>query len=252
VLYPWLTANTPGLFRTLSQSLETLGEILPCVAWKVTPNRFPLSGQEIYFLTMVLAILAYVGFSLLTCRESFNLERMLHRGKYARAEDQVAVTAEAAPRNWLIRLLGIDVHFTRGDKILAWSVFLWSMLHFAIFLVIIVWNVTFGTWSERVWFLWWKYYTLWLGLFVGGVTTIWFTWGGTRDLIRLFRSLKELKRNVLDDGRVIGHVSADDVAMVEAVEHVTIREAHEAEAELERKLKAEHEGRAHRPPPAGE
>lgn len=34
---------------------------------------------------------------------------------------------------------------------------------------------------------------------------------------------------MLDDGRVIGHVSADDVAKVEQIEHRTIEEAHEAE-----------------------
>jgi len=240
-IYPWLTTSAPDLFKTLKTSLEALGDFLPCVAWKVGPDRFPLSGQEIYFLTMVLAIVAYLVFSLLTCREKFNLERMLHRGKYARAEDQVAVRA-AVPgqkRSWLMALMGIDEHFTLGDKILAWSVFLWSMLHFAIFLVVIAWNVFFTPWSTRAWFLWWKYYTLWLGLFVGGVTTVWFTWGGTRDLLRLLKSLKELQRNVLDDGRVIGHVSADDVAMVEAVEHVSISAAHEAEKKLQDALVAE-------------
>ena len=78
-----------------------------------------------------------------------------------------------------------------------------------------------------------------LGLFVGAVTTVWFTWGGVRDLIRLFRSLKTLKRSVLDDGRVIDHVSADDVALVEAVENVRVSAAHEAERKLKDALAAE-------------
>ncbi|MBM4045705.1 MAG: hypothetical protein FJ279_11365 [Planctomycetes bacterium] len=69
--------------------------------------------------------------------------------------------------------------------------------------------------------------------------------GGTVDLYRLFKRLKELHRNVLDDGRVVGHVNADDVALVEQVDHVTIQEAHEAERRLADALKkeAEHQHR---------
>jgi len=39
--------------------------------------------------------------------------------------------------------------------------------------------------------------------FVGGViTTIWFTWGTTRDRLRLFRDLRATKQDVNDDGQV--------------------------------------------------
>jgi SSS family solute:Na+ symporter len=245
-IHPWLTTHAPDFFHSMKTSLETLGDRLPCVAWKVGPDRFPLSGQEIYLVTMVLSLAAYVLISRLTCREDYNLDRMLHRGQYARAEDQVATAATPRRRSWFTKLMGIDEHFTRGDKILAWSVFLWSMLHFAIFLILLFWNVAIARIPIRGWFLWWKYYSLWLGLFVGAVTTVWFTWGGTRDLLRLFRRLRGLKRNVLDDGRVIGHVSADDVAIVEAVEHITIQEAHEAEKKLRDALKSEVEHRPHR------
>jgi hypothetical protein len=44
---------------------------------------------------------------------------------------------------------------------------------------------------------------------------------------------------VLDDGRVIGHISADDVARVEQVEHRTIAEAHRAEEILKQELEEE-------------
>ena len=42
------------------------------------------------------------------------------------------------------------------------------------------------------------------------VSTVWFTIGGTLDLRRLFQRLKEKEENILDDGRVIGHVNADE------------------------------------------
>ena len=59
------------------------------------------------------------------------------------------------------------------------------------------------------------------------------------DLRKMFKKLGEKQDNLLDDGRVIGHVSADDVALVEDVEHVTIKEAHIEEHELEDALEKE-------------
>lgn len=50
-----------------------------------------------------------------------------------------------------------------------------------------------------------------------------FTWSGLRDLRRLFASLRVLQRDTLDDGRVVGHVSAADVARVEQIEHTRLR-----------------------------
>ena len=64
---------------------------------------------------------------------------------------------------------------------------------------------------------------------VGVVTTIWFAIGGIWDLRRLFKRLAAKEANVLDDGRVVGHVSAADVALVENVEHIVIKEAHETD-----------------------
>jgi hypothetical protein len=42
-------------------------------------------------------------------------------------------------------------------------------------------------WAEITWFKFWLYYTLPYSLIIGLITTVWFTWGSTRDLIRLFR-----------------------------------------------------------------
>ncbi len=54
------------------------------------------------------------------------------------------------------------------------------------------------------------------------VSTVWFTIGGTVDLRRLFKRLKAnletRQTNILDDGRVIGHVAAADVTLVKKVE----------------------------------
>ena len=76
-------------------------------------------------------------------------------------------------------------------------------------------------------------------MLIGVVSTVWFTIGGTRDLIRMFKDLGAKQANMLDDGRVIGNVSADDVALVEKVEHVNIEEAHIEEQILKEELEEE-------------
>jgi SSS family solute:Na+ symporter len=260
-IYPWLDANAPGFLGSFKVWLEWLGDVLPFVEWEVGPKNFPLSGQEIYFITMVCSVTSYIVLSLLTCREDFNMDRMFHRGKYAREEKQVVEPAAERP-GILKKLLGIDEQFTTGDKILSWSVFIWTMANFGVFLAVAGWNLFMLRWPEMGWTSWipitlrppemrWSKYgwanyffimQLVVGAVVGAVTTVWFTIGGALGLRDMFRRLAELKRSVLDDGRVIGHVSADDVALVEKVEHITVKEAHEAEKELEEALSHEEPG----------
>ncbi len=224
-IYPALAAHAPGFLQSFKAWLEWLGEVLPFVQWEVTAKNFPLSGQEIYFVTMVSAISTYVGLSLLTCREDFNMDRMLHRGKYARGERQVA--QPGARPGVFKRLLGLDEQFTRGDKILSWSVFLWTMANFAVFLGVVFWNIFISRWSSRGWANYFFIMNLVVGMAVGAVTSVWFTIGGVFGLRDMFRRLAALKRSVLDDGRVVAHMNVDDVALVERVEHTVIPEAHQ-------------------------
>ncbi|MBD03956.1 MAG: sodium:panthothenate symporter [Gemmatimonadetes bacterium] len=217
-IYPWLesTGRLPGVSRIvegLSRPLE------PYVEWRVLPDKFPINSQEIYFIAMLVGVILYVTISLLTGTESFNMERMLHRGKYRR-EGEVEIIHE--PVTWMTayqKILGINSEYTRGDRILAWSVFLYSMLWgFGSFVVITAWN-TITPWPDSWWAEWFKVYNLVVPGIIAVVSTVWFSIGGTIDLKRLFRRLEEKEDNLLDDGRVIGHVSADDVKHVDEVEH---------------------------------
>lgn len=215
-VYPWLAAHAPGFLSWLTVVLEGLGNRLPFCHWVVGPDACPLSGQEMYFLTMLGALTLYVVVSLLTCREPFNLERMLHRGIYAREPQAGGKPAGPRVRGWRV-LLGITPEYTRGDRVLAWSVFLYTMLQFVLFVFVAVTNLV-SRWPKEYFYLYWKYVTVAQSLLVGLVSTIWFTWGGARGLWRLFRQLDAIQRDVLDDGRVVGHVSAADVALVEEAE----------------------------------
>ncbi len=187
----------------------------PDNAWLLAhQDKFPINGQWMWFYAFTSAIVAYVIVSLITCRKPFNMDRMLHRGEYARIEDQPAAPSNIKKRNWLDRYLGIDEAFTRGDRALSYSVFGWTVITFGIWLVATVLNLVPATkWTGHGWALYFKINGIWIPLAVSIVTSVWFSWGGIRDLRRLFRRLASMDRNALDDGRVIGHQNADDVGI---------------------------------------
>ena len=205
-IYPYLSDHHPDLLKQFALILEGAGSALPFVNWEMSPHRFPISGQEMFFASILLAIGSYILVSLLTCRKPFDLDRMLHRDSGA--------AAPPAPKEkkfrWS-RLAGITAEYSRSDRILAWSVVIWTGYTFFIFLFQLIANTCFGFWSDETWFTWFEYYTIWLNLLIGAVTTVWFTWGGIRDLVRLFRQLKSLDRtaDAEDDGRVAEHADTE-------------------------------------------
>ncbi|MFH1970523.1 MAG: hypothetical protein ABIJ53_09430, partial [Verrucomicrobiota bacterium] len=238
-IYPWLLNH--GMVESVRTFLQTVSAPFnPYVVWTVSPDKFPINSMEIYFITMVVTLGLYCGLSLLTGREAFNMDRMLHRGKYRREGKEVVkekLTFKAVFKSFV----GIDSQYTTGDKILAWSVFIWTYgWILGSFITLVIWN-KFSPWPDIWWANWFFFNNFILAGIIGIVSTVWFTIGGTIDLNRLFKRLREKEFNVLDDGRVIGHVSADDVALVEQKDHIVIEEAHIEEAALEQALAREHD-----------
>lgn len=233
-IYPWMEVAAPELLEAFKNVLASVGSALPIVNWEWSEIRFPVTGMELGFINILLCLSTYIVVSLLSRREAFNLDRMLHRGAYAHRDTVNSVTEQEMERTPLWRkLTGITHEYSRGDKLLAWSVLGWTGLHFTVFIVIILCNTLIKPWGNEGFFLLWKYWSVGLAIFVGTITTVWFTWGGTRDMLRFFKALKETSSNDSDDGRVIDHVSADDVEQVEKVEHRVIPEAHEIEGDDE-------------------
>ncbi len=219
VIYPSL-AKSPAFLQWLSGVVESISSPLePIILWRVTPEKFFMNGQEIYFLTMISAIAAYVVVSLLTCREAFNMDRMLHRGQYARADEGLVQVDEAAQAKlpWWKKvfktLSGIDEQFTRGDKILSISVMVYSLgWGFGSWLVIVIWNAI-SPWPATWWVNWFFIANIIVASIIGLISTVWFSIGGTLDLMAMFKRLKTHRASELDDGRVIGHANADDVEL---------------------------------------
>ncbi|MFZ4775122.1 MAG: sodium:solute symporter family protein [Terrimicrobiaceae bacterium] len=201
----WKNGTTAGAWvALLTGSSLSVGGILARQIWG---DAFPFNVQEISFAATLLALFLYVLVSLLTCREKFDMDRMLHRGKHASPKDS-DTPAPGRTLSW-VRFLGVDEHFTRGDKWITGSLFGWSMLWFAIFVVGSIWN-HLAPWPEAAWSTYWHVAGIGVPVFIAFVTAIWFTWGGLRDIRRLFEHLRSQKSNHLDDGTVVGHQNLDE------------------------------------------
>ena len=218
IIYPWLRDN--GLLAGVTKALTAISSpFAPYVDWSVvTQERCPINSYEWYFVTMMTTLLLYVVVSLLTCKEPFNLDRMLHRGKYA-LDEKREIKSAWTWKNVFGKLIGITPEYTKGDKFVAWSYFVYSFIYrFGLtFLMVVIWNAI-TPWTIELW----SWYFLITILIVPGVmaaiTAVWFGIGGVIDLRQMFIDLENRTINVLDDGRVEGNMSLADKAALEAVE----------------------------------
>jgi SSS family solute:Na+ symporter len=211
----WKKGTTAGAWTALlTGSSLSVGGILARQVWG---EQFPLNGIQISFFATLIAIVLYVVVSLLTCRKDFDMDRMLHRGKYAAVKEKVGELEKPVPASgrrvsWG-RLIGLDEHFTVGDKWIAGGLFGWSMFWFAVMVIGTVWNLV-APWPESAWSAYWHVAGIGVPIFISLVTAVWFSWGGIRDIRRLFQRLAAQKVNHLDDGTVVGHQNLDESALV--------------------------------------
>ena len=205
----WKRGTTAGAWT--AQILSLVLGVGGIVLEEIWPH-FPLNGQEIFGLTMLACASSYGLVSLATCRVPFNMDRMLHRNQYARSEDAVASRTRSSIGGWKRLLLGFDESFTRGDKAISWSLFLWTTFWFASFVLISLWNL-FQPWNNRLWWQW-VVLQLVLSIILSPVTTIWFTWGALRDLRRMLLIFRHRAVDVRDNGQVIDHRNANEVGCI--------------------------------------
>ncbi|WP_093284214.1 sodium:proline symporter [Verrucomicrobium sp. GAS474] len=185
--------------------------VLGIVARQLNP-RFPLNGIEISLGVTGIAIFLYVTVSLLTHREDFNMDRLLHRGAYAKPADPALVPVPVPGKKpWLGRLIGIDETFSKGDKWIAGLLFGWGLMLAGIFLAGTTWNYL-APWPVAAWASFWHVVGIGLPVFLTCVTGIWFTWGGIRGIRRFFFRLHGERANHLDDGTVKDHQNLDERA----------------------------------------
>lgn len=195
------------------------------VTQQIMGGSFPFNGTQVTFIATVVAILAYIVVSLLTHREDYNMDRMLHRGSYAESlpETEKTAAAEAQPTlPFWMRLIGYDENFTRKDKWVAVGVLGWSMFWFLVLVVGSIWNAL-SPLSIAFWSGYWHVVGLAIPVFITVLIAVWFTWGGVRDMVDFMRRLKEEKPNPLDDGTVIGHKNLAEAALDERAVTYTLK-----------------------------
>ncbi len=210
-VYPWLL--TSGNLKYVNAVFDAVTSVCsPYIVWETGSVKFPVNSYEIYFLAMMFGVGAYIIGSLLTYRKPFNLDQMLHRGKYSDGES-MGNTSPWTWRNVYAKLIGIDDEYTIGDKIIAWGVFGYSIVYQILIAIVgmLIWNAI-SPWPVS----WWSWYffitVIVVGIIVGSISAVWFMIGGIIDLRRLFKDLSKRVDNPLDDGWVEDHVSLVDAA----------------------------------------
>jgi SSS family solute:Na+ symporter len=164
-------------------------------------GQYILHGQYVSLFTILASSTTYIIVSLLTCREDYNMDRMLHRGKYAVEGEEKKVAPPLWKRFNPIKLIGIDEEYTFWDRVIALSIFGWIWSTLVLTMVGAAWNFI-HPWSTATWLNWWLIFGLSIPFAVSIVTTIWFTIGGVREIRVFFRHLRVEKINVRDDGTV--------------------------------------------------
>ena len=173
---------------------------------QIDQDFIPINSQWVFGITMVASICAYIIVSLLTGGETFNMDRMLHRGRYALRKNNN--TATGIKVNRFSAMVGITNEFSWRDKWVVWSSIVWTFGWLIVFIVGTVYGLLVDTKNES-WIEFWKYFVM-LNLVFGGAATVWFVIGGFGDMKRMFDILRTVRRNDLDDGRVTDHHNLAD------------------------------------------
>lgn len=197
----WKRGTTAGAYGALTAGivLFTTGFAMQKL-WPIYHDgaNSPIDSKWLWFIAMMLSIVVYVLLSLLGKRKVFNLDKMLHRGEYAVVDDATVVTDQTIPA-WQ-RIFGIGKEFTVKDKFFYLGIAGWTLLWGVLFVVVTIYNMIVEV-SIVSWAKFWHFY-VWLIVITGIVTTIWFTWSGMIDLIKMFRRLATMIRDDNDDGTV--------------------------------------------------
>ena len=125
----------PALFEASRDHLPALARAF----WAALHWLYDINGQQYWAVAMFGATLLYVLVSLLGPRRTYDLDRILHRGRHAVAGEMEVVTERPA-RGW--KLLGMGREFTRGDKVIYIATYAWTALWTVVFIVGTVWNLS--------------------------------------------------------------------------------------------------------------
>lgn len=201
-IYPFI--ERMGWVDEIDWFLRTVsGPFNPWIVWSMDKVKFPINSFEIYFISMVLALGGYILVSFLTYKP-YNLDKLLHRGKYSDNPDAVPVKENWTFGRVIRRMVGITPDYTKVDRIIAWSVFFYSFVWSFVILTggVVLWNAV-SPWPHEWWTIKFFITTLLIPGIIGIVSTIWFLLGGIHDILDLFKSLERRNIDPNDNGQVM-------------------------------------------------
>lgn len=210
-LAAWVAMIAGSAIATGTIILRTAWPHIPYLVERWGP-KFPINSQVMSFFAALSAIVLYAVVSLLDKSPDINMDRLLHRGKYALKEEEEEIKrrvkrGKEVNRFW--RMIGVNSHeFTRVDRGLFLFTFCYSAYGVLGFLITLILGLM-GWMNDQRWLTWWLIsLVVWMTVGFGG--GIWLGIGGILDLRRMYQRLATLKRNILDDGSVEGdHLLAD-------------------------------------------
>lgn len=155
-------------------------------------------GQQVFMFAGPVAAGVYIVVSLLTCREKFNLDKMLHRGAYA-VQDDVVDGEGGGSRFW--RALGVGREFSLWDRrvyvaSLAW-VFMWG----GVFAAGTLWHLLVRPIPTETWLGFW-HFLVWMAIVLAMIVVSILLIGGIGNLREMFALLRSRERDHTDDGSV--------------------------------------------------
>lgn len=201
----WKRGTTAGAWAAmLFGSIASVTGIILQQVWPYFTDggNFPLNGMVLTFYISIACIVIYVVVSLLSRAEPFNIDRMLHRGKYTIKGEEKKIMPTG------LGALGFSKQLPRGDKLTYLLVAIWVLGGLAVFVYFTIYQLTVGM-SNEGWVRFWKYY-IYVSFVMLVSVSVWFMIGGFKNLKELFRDLAKAKRNELDDGMVVDHHSAGE------------------------------------------
>ena len=192
-------------------TLAVTGIVLDQVWKNLYDINFPIDGKWISVISMTSSILVYIIVSLLFGGgKEFNLDKMLHRGKYALDNEGTSKANTEKPSKWKLKsLLGITEEFTLWDKLLYGVIWTQTFVLFGLFIFMILFALIVNL-SEEGWAQY-HYYVIGVQIVISFGLAVWFTVGGFRDLMALFLMLNAAKRDNRDDGTVVDHQNLSDI-----------------------------------------
>lgn len=209
----WKRGTTVGAWCAMITGCSlSLGTIILRTVWAHIPFCVERWGDELPVNSMVMAFFAamagcatYVVVSLIDNQKPVDMDKLLHRGKYAIESEEEVLKARGAtgkPVRFLWKLIGVNSHeFSNGDKGVFLVLFLTNLWFFGINVTLLVLGflgyMTQGSWLA------WQEFLFWIHVVLAIIFLAWVSIGGLFDLKRLYDRLRIIKRDPTDDGRVL-------------------------------------------------